>query len=133
ILSLLKDIQQSRQMSILLITHDLQIAKIMADRIAVMYAGHLVETSSVDDFFKLPAHPYSSQLLEALPDNKQKKTALTVILGRVPPLSSEFQRCRFLPRCRYADTLCHQCIPPWKTVSSEHRTRCHYPVAQIKE
>lgn len=128
ILELMQELQKAHQMSILLITHDLHVAKQLADDIAVMYAGHLVELSNATDFFAKPRHPYSNQLFEALPSAKKRANALTVIPGQVPALTDEFSLCRFLPRCQYAVAACQKQKPAWQKCSTQHQVRCHAPV-----
>jgi peptide/nickel transport system ATP-binding protein len=92
--------------AVLLITHDLQTALRTADRIAVMYAGEIIETGPSGDFFKKPLHPYSRLLLESLPENGFRPTE-----GISPPLSSLPRGCRFHPRCPSAREICHRQRP----------------------
>lgn len=127
ILKLLKKLQQEDGLSILLITHDLGVVKAAADRICVMYAGQLVEEATVDEFFSQVKHPYSQQLLAALPSFKQRHNKLPVIAGVVPELHSTFQGCRFNPRCPYAFASCYTESPVLQPIGSR-TVRCHlYP------
>jgi len=125
VLDLLRQIQQRKNMAILLITHDLGVVAEMAQRVAVMYAGEIVELASRDDFFNHPAHPYSQQLFASLPGKQKRDQALAVINGNVPPLSQQFAGCRFVDRCNQALALCHDTIPQWHPVSGQHQVRCH--------
>ncbi|HAT6364684.1 TPA: dipeptide ABC transporter ATP-binding protein [Legionella pneumophila] len=131
ILALLKKIQKKHQMSLLLITHDLGVAKTMADRICVMYAGQVVEQASVNDFFSKVSHPYVQQLLASLPSFAKRNEKLSIITGTVPSLESMPSGCRFHTRCIYAFERCRHEEPQLQEV--EHRVlRCHlYP--DIKE
>jgi peptide/nickel transport system ATP-binding protein len=127
ILALLKKIQTNRQMSLLLITHDLGIVKAMADKVCVMYAGQVVEYSSVKEFFSHIGHPYVQQLLASLPSFAKRKEQLSVIAGSVPTLTDLPSGCRFHPRCIYAFDRCIQQEPQLQT-QGERLVRCHlYP------
>ena len=125
VLDLMRQIQQRKNMAILLITHDLGVVAEMAQRVAVMYAGEIVELATRNDFFNQPAHPYSQQLFASLPGKQKRDQALAVINGNVPPLSQQFSGCRFVDRCNQALALCHDTIPEWHSVSGEHQVRCH--------
>ncbi len=125
VLDLMRQIQQHKNMAILLITHDLGVVAEMAQRVAVMYAGEIVEQATRDDFFNHPAHPYSQQLFSSLPGKQKRDQALAVINGNVPPLSQQFAGCRFVDRCNQALALCHNTIPQWHPVSGQHQVRCH--------
>lgn len=125
VLDLMRQIQQRTNMAILLITHDLGVVAETAQRVAVMYAGEIVEQATRDDFFNHPAHPYSQQLFASLPEKQKRDRALTVIQGNVPSLSQQFTGCRFVDRCNQALDLCRQSIPQWHSVTDEHQVRCH--------
>jgi peptide/nickel transport system ATP-binding protein len=124
VLQLLKGVQRERGMAVLLITHDLGVVAETADRLAVMYAGQIVEQAAVETFFAGPAHPYSRKLLESLPDADKRAGALAVIPGRVPPLDQDFTGCRFAPRCFRVMDHCHDTVPDWFQAGPEHRVRC---------
>lgn len=128
VLALMRSLQQQENMAILLITHDLGVVAEMAQRIAVMYAGEIIETTDRATFFQAPAHPYSHKLFSALPTRKKRHQELVVIPGNVPPLSHAFIGCRFADRCDFAWEKCHQEIPPWVEIAPQHHVRCHlYP------
>ena len=101
ILDLLRLFQKRTRMSILLITHDLGVVSEMAGRVAVMYAGEIVEKADRDRFFAGPAHPYSQKLFAALPERNKRGRTLAVIRGSVPPLTRSFTGCRFAERCDF--------------------------------
>ena len=125
VLDLLRELQQSRKMSLLLITHDLAVVTGMAHRVAVMYAGQIVESASRADFFAHPAHPYSRKLFDSLPDRRKRDGTLAVIRGTVPPLTGEFTGCRFAERCDSAWDLCRQSAPGLYEAGNGQIARCH--------
>ncbi|HJV94957.1 MAG TPA: dipeptide ABC transporter ATP-binding protein [Albitalea sp.] len=111
ILDLLKDLQKQHGMGLLLITHDLAVVSGMAHRVALMYAGQIIEVASADEFFRAPKHPYARLLLKALPDTAKRGGSLAAIKGMVPALSQEFNACRFAPRCDRVFDACHHTVP----------------------
>ena len=124
VLDLLRELQKKNGMAILLITHDLGIVAQMAHRVAVMYAGQVVEVAEAQRFFAAPQHPYSRKLFEALPGSGKRGTDLAVIKGQVPPLTTEFRRCRFVDRCDFAFDRCSAEAPGWTKLDTEHDVRC---------
>jgi peptide/nickel transport system ATP-binding protein len=124
VLDLLRTLQQERDMSILLITHDLGVVAETADRVAVMYAGQIVEQATRDAFFNDPRHPYSRKLFDSLPSMEKRSRDLQVIPGLVPSLQGQFSGCRFAPRCAEVMDVCHQHIPQW-FASDGHGALCH--------
>ena len=86
----------------------------MADRVAVMYAGQIVEQANREDFFAHPRHPYSEKLFASLPGDMKRGQPLAVIRGSVPPLYQTFNGCRFVERCDYAWEACHNTPPRWQ-------------------
>lgn len=125
VLDLMRNLQQHKDMAILLITHDLGVVAEMADRIAVMYAGEIVETAACDRFFNNPVHPYSQKLFAALPGSSKRGQGLAMIKGNVPSLSDKFIGCRFAGRCEYAWDLCKKIAPEWRNIKTGHKVRCH--------
>ena len=130
VLDLLTTLQQERGMSILLITHDLGVVAETADRVAVMYAGQIVEQATRDAFFNEPRHPYSRKLFDSLPSMEKRPRDLQVIPGLVPSLQGQFIGCRFAPRCAEVMDVCHQHIPQW-FASDGHGALCHLYADQI--
>jgi peptide/nickel transport system ATP-binding protein len=129
ILDLLADLQRERSMAMLLITHDLGIVATMAHRIALMYAGQVVEVATVKDFFARPLHPYAQMLFAALPDTVKRGQALAAIPGTVPALNRGFAGCRFVDRCPWAMDECQRVppdlLPPRNTeAAADHQVRC---------
>ena len=125
VLDLLRDLQQRTGMAILLITHDLGVVAQVADRVAVMYAGHVVEQASAGRFFASPAHPYSRKLFDSLPSVDKREKTLAVIPGTVPPLTQAFRGCRFESRCTFTFQACQSVQPAVSELTSEHWVRCH--------
>src|SRR3954465_856503 len=111
IMDLLRDIQRERDMGLILITHDLGVVAEVADRIAVMYAGRIVEQSDVYSLFRNPGHPYTEALLASLPRLDQKGQELTVIRGLPPSLARIPSGCPFHPRCPRARDVCSTDVP----------------------
>ncbi len=124
ILNLLKSLQRERGMSMLLITHDLAVVSDMADHVALMYAGEIVELASTADFFQRPSHPYAKLLLQALPGPHSRGASLAAISGTVPPLTQSFTGCRFSPRCPWQTEACRQQPVVMQSVSLAHEVRC---------
>src|SRR5258706_4481021 len=131
ILELLRTLCRESGMALVLVTHDLGVAAQMADRVAVMYAGRIVEYAPVADFFDAPAHPYSRGLLEALPRLGHRKDRLADIPGSVPQLRGEPIGCSFAPRCDSRDRAgrgrCDGAAPPM-VVSGSRGLCCWLPV-----
>lgn len=125
VLDLLRELQQSRGMAMLLITHDLGVVAQVAQRVAVMYAGQIVETAPVDAFFSSPAHPYARKLFASLPERAGPGRTLAAIPGSVPRLDRAFAGCRFAERCDAALPQCAGTLPPWHEAGREHAVRCH--------
>ena len=111
ILDLLKTLQKEQGMGLLLITHDLAVVSGMAHRVALMYAGQIIEVAPAAEFFSAPKHPYARLLLRALPDTQKRGDSLAAIPGTVPALWQEFTACRFEPRCDRAFDTCRRSIP----------------------
>ena len=124
ILALLTGLQRERGMGLLLITHDLAVVAGMAQRVALMYAGQIVEVASARDFFAAPRHPYAQALLRALPDAARRGQMLEAIPGTVPALWQAFEGCRFAPRCMAAQDRCLSGEVLLTSVHPEHAVRC---------
>ena len=134
ILQLIKEMKKELHTSILLITHDLGIVAEMCDRVAVMYAGSIVEEASVEEIFEHPQHPYSQGLWGAIPHIDEEKKTLAVIPGMVPDLSNPPAGCKFHPRCRFRFDPCDKLPPPLFQVSPSHFVSCYlYGEARVHE
>jgi oligopeptide/dipeptide ABC transporter ATP-binding protein len=124
ILEVLDRLRAARGMAVLLITHDLGIVAGRADRVAVMYAGRLVEEARTAELFAHPSHPYTRGLLASVPRIAGPVTRLTPIAGAVPPPTAWPSGCRFHPRCPVALPRCPSDDPPTFGVGKDHRMRC---------
>ena len=123
ILKLMKDLRRELGTSIIFITHDLGVVAEMADRVAVMYAGQIVEQASVYDLFQKPLHPYTEGLINSTIRLGDGRRRLPTIAGTVPPISKMVAGCRFHPRCPYATPACRESAPP--VIEAEGRmVRC---------
>jgi peptide/nickel transport system ATP-binding protein/oligopeptide transport system ATP-binding protein len=124
ILDLLRDLQQETGMSVILITHDLGVVAEMADEVAVMYAGRVVERGTAKDIFEDPQHPYTIGLLGSIPRIEEDRDRLLSIDGSVPPPFAFPSGCRFNPRCPFAIRACTEIDPPLRELSPGHRAAC---------
>ena len=124
ILDLLRDLQRERRMGLLLITHDLAVVSGMAHRVALMYAGQIIEVARAEDFFRSPKHPYARALMRALPGGDRRAGPLEAIAGTVPALNQTFTGCRFAPRCAQVMPQCATTLPALQTVAAMHEVRC---------
>ncbi len=125
ILELLNELQTALEMSILLITHDLGVVAETCDRVAVMYAGKVVESAPVKALFEAPKHPYTKGLFRSLPTLGQRQDQLTVIPGAVPSPLDFPTGCRFRTRCAMAQDACRQ-EPPFREIEHDHFSACHF-------
>jgi peptide/nickel transport system ATP-binding protein len=125
ILSLLKELRDSIDASTLLITHDLSVAAGTSDRIAVMYAGNVVEVATTRELFRRSLHPYTQLLMKCIPDVRKPIVRLESIAGSVPDLIDPPPGCRFHPRCPFATNICRSEKPVLKDVGGDHFVHCH--------
>uniref|UniRef100_A0AAU3GR64 ABC transporter ATP-binding protein n=2 Tax=Streptomyces TaxID=1883 RepID=A0AAU3GR64_9ACTN len=126
VMDLLAELQRELNMGLILITHDLGVVADVADKIAVMYAGRIVETSPVHPIYQAPAHPYTKGLLRSIPRLDQKGQELYAIKGLPPNLLHIPPGCAFHPRCPLAQDVCRTDVPPLYTVNEERRSACHF-------
>ncbi|HXF61019.1 MAG TPA: ABC transporter ATP-binding protein [Caldilineaceae bacterium] len=124
VLQQLKEIQAESANTVLLVTHDLAVHANVADRVAIMYAGRIVEEAPTETIFNAPCHPYTQHLIQSLPvigDKTSKES-----LGGAPPnLANPPSGCRFHPRCPYAMEICRTQVPEMITLADRHRVACH--------
>ncbi|HET6563418.1 MAG TPA: ABC transporter ATP-binding protein [Marmoricola sp.] len=126
IMRLLEEMQQERNMGLILITHDMGVVADVADQICVMYAGKVVERADVVSIYDAPAHPYTKALLESIPRVDMKGTKLASIEGLPPNLTKLPPGCSFHPRCGYAKDVCRVDEPPLYEVAPGRRSACHF-------
>ncbi len=131
ILELLRGLQQDLGMAMILISHDLGVVAGMADRMAVMYGGRIVETGPIDDVFDAPHMPYTAGLLTATPRlDRPGQTRLLPIRGTPPEPRGETRTCRFAPRCDLVQPICRAEPPALLTVAGAHQAACHFAVTR---
>lgn len=123
-LKLLREIQTESNVGMIFITHDFGIVAKMCDRVAVMYAGRIVEMGSVRDIFNQPSHPYTEALLASVPKMEEDVARLYSIEGQPPLLHDLPPGCPFAPRCQYVMERCHQEYPPEVDINSDHFAAC---------
>ena len=128
VLKLMKALCRERDTAILLITHDMGVVADMCQRVAVMYAGRVVEYTDVFTLFGEPAHPYTEALLRSLPRLGTKRNRLDSIEGLPPQLNRLPSGCAFEPRCEYSTDRCNEKTPELTRLGEGHDVRCYYPV-----
>jgi oligopeptide transport system ATP-binding protein len=126
IMDLLAELRRERNMGMILITHDLGVVADVADRIAVMYAGRIVEQAGVYDLYAKPCHPYTLALLDSIPRLDQKGRELNTIRGLPPSLLRIPPGCAFHPRCSMAQEICRRDVPPLLSLGAGRASACHF-------
>jgi oligopeptide/dipeptide ABC transporter ATP-binding protein len=124
IIELIKKLIRDIKTSVLMITHDLGVLAETCDRVAIMYAGDMVEMGSVRRLLGTPQHPYTQGLLQTVPDKSNPDQPLFSIRGNVPSLLEPQTNCRFAPRCEYAMDRCREKMPPFFTLAEDHEAAC---------
>ena len=126
ILNLMLDLQGQLGLTYLFVAHDLSVVKHVSDRVAVMYAGRIVETAATEALFVTPRHPYTEALLSAVPKPDPRLRAARVVLeGEVADVSNTPSGCAFHPRCRFAVDVCRRQEPELRELAPGHVARCH--------
>ena len=129
ILELLESFREEYNLSQLFITHDIAVGKLIADRIAVMYLGKIVEIGPTEEVLKNPAHPYTMALIQAVPSiARRKKEKKLKITGEVPNAANPPSGCRFHPRCPFATEECRTKEPELVEIGHNHFVACHHPL-----
>ena len=126
VLELIRSLCKELELAVVLITHDLSVVAEICDKIAIMYAGKIVEFGEIYNVFESPKHPYTQGLLRSLPKMQEKKTQISYIPGSVPDLTGLLPACRFYSRCPHAQKVCAEKEPQFEVVSSDHQTACHF-------
>lgn len=126
VLNMMNDLKKQLNTAMFLITHDLGVVAHTCDKVAVMYAGEIVESGTLEQIFKSTAHPYTLGLFSSIPSLDKKVKRLSPIEGLTPDPTNLPAGCKFHPRCRYATEKCACEVPPVTELSSEHLVRCHY-------
>lgn len=125
VVNLLEDLQQELGLTYLFISHDLSMVRHIADRVAVMYLGKIVELASRDDLFNSPQHPYTKALLSAVPTVEETQRDRVVLKGDVPSPANPPEGCNFCTRCPVAEARCHEIEPEWREIASNRFVACH--------
>jgi peptide/nickel transport system ATP-binding protein len=133
---LLMDIQRRNRTTLLFISHDLSIVRYLADRVLVMYLGHVVELGTTAQVFAPPYHPYTEALLSAVPVADPKVTKTRIVLeGDIPSAMDPPPGCPFQTRCRWKPEvpggLCEREVPPMRTLAPGHQIKCHLPAEAL--
>ncbi len=128
VINLLEDLQEEFGLTYLFISHDLSMIRHIADRVAVMYLGRIVEIAPSQELYSRPTHPYTKALLSAVPLHDpvlEKKRKRTILSGDVPSPADPPSGCHFSTRCPVAEDNCFKIAPKWKEISSSHKVACH--------
>jgi oligopeptide/dipeptide ABC transporter ATP-binding protein len=125
ILDLMRTLQEETGTALIMITHDLGVVAEIADQVAVMYAGKIVEQGPVQSIFDDPQHPYTIGLMSSLPSLGQRQNRLTTISGMVPTIDRMPAGCRFAPRCPFATETCEANAPALLSMTETHLAACH--------
>ena len=128
VINLLEDLQEEFGLTYLFISHDLSMIRHIADRVAVMYLGRIVEIATSQELYSRPTHPYTKALLSAVPLHDpvlEKKRKRTILSGDVPSPADPPSGCHFSTRCPVAEDNCFKIAPEWREISSSHRVACH--------
>ncbi|MFN8847191.1 MAG: ABC transporter ATP-binding protein [Bdellovibrionales bacterium] len=130
ILDLLRDLQSSLNMSMILITHDLGVVAEMCHDVVVMYAGRIIEKGTVEEIFYRAKHPYTRGLIDSIPhfESGKRLSALKTIPGLVPNLSQLPRGCRFADRCNFVQSDCRETDPRLENLRGQHKVACHHPL-----
>ncbi len=133
ILELIKELNKAYETSIMLITHDLGVIAEIADEVLVLYAGHIVEKTTVEELFDHPKHPYTKGLLDSRPSKGTIHHYLHSIKGTVPSLKEMPKGCAFYPRCDYSKEQCKEEQPSWTNLTKEHGVMCFLYEEEMKD
>jgi len=131
---LLMDIQRKHKTTLLFISHDLSVVRYLADRIVVMYLGHILERGTTDEIFAPPYHPYTEALLSAVPIADPEVTRRIVLEGDLPSAMKPPKGCPFCTRChRRIGDICDNDMPPDQVVADRHAIKCHIPLEELRK
>lgn len=131
VLEIISELQKKYQMSMILITHDLGVVAETCDKVAVMYAGQIVESGTVKEIYLNPRHPYTVGLFDSIPKIDSDAEKLVPIEGLTPNMAEPPSGCYFHPRCKYCQQICREQDPP---VSGDtHKVKCHFPLEERSE
>ncbi len=126
VMELIKDLREKLDLSMILITHDISVIAQTCGELAIMYAGKIVEISTVSTIYESPLHPYTEALISAFPNIKEEKRQLKSIAGNPPDLINPPPGCNFNPRCTYAQDICRSEEPTLDKIGDNHSVACHF-------
>lgn len=131
IINLLQDMKQRYDLTMLFISHDLSVVKVVCDRVAVMYLGRICELTDSETLFKSPAHPYTAALLSAIPEADPNKAPQPIAMkeGELPSATNPPPGCRFHTRCPRSQQICTEVVPPLGKIAPRHQVACHFPIS----
>jgi peptide/nickel transport system ATP-binding protein len=132
VLNLLKSLQKDLGLTYMVISHDLSVVKYLADRVGVMYLGHMVEVGTAEQVYGSPAHPYTDLLLAAIPDPQPSAHGAdhAMVKGELPSAIDPPSGCRFRTRCPLAQDVCADVVPSLRRVVTGQDVACHFPLQQ---
>ena len=131
IINLLQDMKERYDLTMLFISHDLSVVKVVCDRVAVMYLGRICELTDSETLFKSPAHPYTAALLSAIPEADPNKAPQPIAMkeGELPSATNPPPGCRFHTRCPRSQQICTEVVPPLGEIAPRHQVACHFPIS----
>ena len=131
IINLLQDMKERYNLTMLFISHDLSVVKVVCDRVAVMYLGRICELADSDALYRFPAHPYTAALLSAIPeaDPNRRPQPIAMMDGELPSATNPPPGCRFHTRCPRAQKICTQVVPTMGEIADRHKVACHFPLS----
>ncbi len=130
IINLLQDMKERYHLTMLFISHDLSVVKVVCDRVAVMYLGRICELTDSETLYRQPAHPYTAALLSAIPEADPSRVPQPIAMkeGELPSAINPPPGCRFNTRCPKAQDICTQVVPPLEDIADGHAVACHFPL-----
>ena len=133
IINLLQDMKERYQLTMLFISHDLSVVKVVCDRVAVMYLGRICELTDSEILYRSPAHPYTAALLSAIPEADPNKIPQPIVMkdGELPSATNPPPGCRFHTRCPQAQQICTEVVPPLGEIAARHQVACHFPLSNV--
>ena len=131
IINLLQDMKERYNLTMLFISHDLSVVKVVCDRVAVMYLGRICELADSDALYNFPAHPYTAALLSAIPeaDPNRRPQPIAMMDGELPSATNPPPGCRFHTRCPRAQNICTEIVPTMGEIADRHKVACHFPLS----
>ncbi len=131
IINLLQDMKDRYDLTMLFISHDLSVVKVVCDRVAVMYLGRICELADSDTLYREPAHPYTAALLSAIPEADPSRAPQPIAMkeGELPSATHPPSGCRFHTRCPRAEQICTEVVPPLGEIGPRHQVACHFPLS----